>query len=573
MAWGCLTFSAFFLWNERVTGNLLQAAYEPIALLLSAFAAFVGVFAWMLFNPNQKTTAETPTLFLAAVATLFPPPIIGFNLMPENSPLRWWLALGIFLLIVIALLSHVPDEFFGVPRGRSTYIMPLPIFDSVADEVMDPKAAWFTFSDLTQIVPDVARPSLAPRAYLNQDQERRNTATAITSGISPTSGDDLWNVDAEIGLLDDTLLDYELDAGLADRRDRSSVRQPIAQTRVARRSEKTGPSKPSVAQTRPRTRKRSSVGSRYVSRRKYSQRLQVEKSSRRTTHSASGYRLTVRDRLADSLKATPVASTTLADAYDRALPQSQANIARDQKTAKRETSSTRTTAQTTKASSSGLQRPPQRPQTESPQKERSRASGASPSSKRSASSKRKSERPASSGDRTSNSLTSGVLPVPLPPIDLPKSDARQSSSDVQDPLSESINAFVSADHESRSSVVDQRLPKRPVQPPAIPTPSDAETTRPATGPDIQRSTDASGSVIVEGSMPIRFEVGQKRANVHIPFSPPLPTAPEVEAECVGEGDLRLKIPVKQTYGIRIEARRTDDSEPLESEIAFAAISE
>ena len=141
MAWAGLVVTAFNLWNSRVSGFIRVVSDEPVAFLLAAFAAFVGVFAWMLYNPGRRSAAESPGLFLAMAATLFPPPVIGFCLMPESSPLRWWLALGIFLLCVIAVLSHVPDEFFSVPRGRHTYFTPIPTFDRVGDNVMDPDAA------------------------------------------------------------------------------------------------------------------------------------------------------------------------------------------------------------------------------------------------------------------------------------------------------------------------------------------------------------------------------------------------------------------------------------------------
>ena len=90
-------------------------------------------------------------------------------------------------------------------------------------------------------------------------------------------------------------------------------------------------------------------------------------------------------------------------------------------------------------------------------------------------------------------------------------------------------------------------------------------------PKIERSKNADGSEIVEGVMTVRFDKGQKRANLHIPFSPPLPGMPEVECECVDDSSLRLKVPVRQSYGIRIEARRTDADEALEADVGFAAI--
>ena len=79
--------------------------------------------------------------------------------------------------------------------------------------------------------------------------------------------------------------------------------------------------------------------------------------------------------------------------------------------------------------------------------------------------------------------------------------------------------------------------------------------------------------MVEGVAVVQFERGQKKANIHIPFSPPLQGVPEVDVECVGGESLRLKVPTPQPFGMRIEARRSNTSEAMEAEIAFAAIAE
>ncbi len=68
----------------------------------------------------------------------------------------------------------------------------------------------------------------------------------------------------------------------------------------------------------------------------------------------------------------------------------------------------------------------------------------------------------------------------------------------------------------------------------------------------ERIQDGLGGEMIEGTIRVIFEPGQKRANLHVPFSPPLKGVPDVECEPVGSEDLRLKVPVKQPYGIRIE---------------------
>jgi hypothetical protein len=88
---------------------------------------------------------------------------------------------------------------------------------------------------------------------------------------------------------------------------------------------------------------------------------------------------------------------------------------------------------------------------------------------------------------------------------------------------------------------------------------------------IERIQDEFGGEMIEGTIRVLFEPGQKRAHLHVPFSPPLPGIPEVEVEPVGDVDLRLKVAVRQSYGIRIEARRTEASDRLETEVGFAAV--
>lgn len=102
---------------------------------------------------------------------------------------------------------------------------------------------------------------------------------------------------------------------------------------------------------------------------------------------------------------------------------------------------------------------------------------------------------------------------------------------------------------------------------------DADNTdaRPDSGIKFERIQDDFGGEMIEGTIRVLFEPGQKRAHLHVPFSPPLPGIPEVEVETVGDEQLRLKVGVRQSYGIRIEARRSEASERLETEIGFAAV--
>lgn len=88
---------------------------------------------------------------------------------------------------------------------------------------------------------------------------------------------------------------------------------------------------------------------------------------------------------------------------------------------------------------------------------------------------------------------------------------------------------------------------------------------------LERIRDDHGGEMIEGTISVFFEVGQKRAHLHVPFSPPLAGLPEVECEPATDDQVRLKVAVRQPYGVRIEARRAEASESLRTEISFAAV--
>ncbi len=88
---------------------------------------------------------------------------------------------------------------------------------------------------------------------------------------------------------------------------------------------------------------------------------------------------------------------------------------------------------------------------------------------------------------------------------------------------------------------------------------------------MERQKDEHGGEMIEGTIRVFFDVGQKRAHLHIPLSPPLDGLPEVECEAVSDDSVRCKVAVRQPYGIRIEARRSDASQELTTEIGFAAV--
>ena len=81
-----------------------------------------------------------------------------------------------------------------------------------------------------------------------------------------------------------------------------------------------------------------------------------------------------------------------------------------------------------------------------------------------------------------------------------------------------------------------------------------------------------GRDLLRDRITVRFTAGQKTAVVHLPFTPPLESIPEIECEPSDDADVRLRTAAVQTYGARIEVRRTEPVETAANvEIAYAAV--
>lgn len=399
LTWTGLTIAAALLWYGRLNGTIRSVASETIVLLLSAFAGFSSIFAWMLFCPDRRSETESATLFFSGAFTLLPPCIIAFCLMPSDSPLRGWLTLGIFLLTVVAVMTPVPAEFFAVPRDRSTYLRPISESLFASLEVLD-----------------------HPRGF----EQLQLAAPFVTQRAMPRELDAEWQ-----------------------QRSGDPWQDPFRGT--------------GIQPTRP--------GS----------KVKPAPSDRRKPP-------TLRD-----LHHPRTPATTPTRVEQNPLTDDSQSPDASPPSAMRPT-----------ASRTGLQRPA-----------------------------------AAFGFQTP-----------------PANDTRATT----------------ADHKSGSESWGQTAHRNRA------TAEIAQTAAPQSAPadqndslTFERIEDEFGGVMVEGTVQIHFEIGQKRANVHVPFSPPLPGVPEVECESVGDDVLRLKVPVRQTYGIRIEARRSEASQPLQTEIGFAAV--
>lgn len=89
---------------------------------------------------------------------------------------------------------------------------------------------------------------------------------------------------------------------------------------------------------------------------------------------------------------------------------------------------------------------------------------------------------------------------------------------------------------------------------------------------IKRCLDDAGTERIEGSARIEFASGQKQATLHVPFVPALPAVPQVEAYVLDGAPVRLKIGFAQSFGVRIEARRSDSAQTaLIVDIGFTAV--
>ena len=86
----------------------------------------------------------------------------------------------------------------------------------------------------------------------------------------------------------------------------------------------------------------------------------------------------------------------------------------------------------------------------------------------------------------------------------------------------------------------------------------------------ERTTNASGQVTLRGQLRVEFASGQTQTTAHIPFWPPLATAPEFSCEVLDERSVRAR-PAVFRYGARLDLRRTSDvAAPLEVNVRFFA---
>lgn len=88
-----------------------------------------------------------------------------------------------------------------------------------------------------------------------------------------------------------------------------------------------------------------------------------------------------------------------------------------------------------------------------------------------------------------------------------------------------------------------------------------------------RQSLPDGADQIEGSIRVPFVAGQRAASVHVPFSPPFASVPQVECETDGDAPARWKLAVVYAYGMRVDLKRESSDEPAGIELSYSATCE
>ena len=88
---------------------------------------------------------------------------------------------------------------------------------------------------------------------------------------------------------------------------------------------------------------------------------------------------------------------------------------------------------------------------------------------------------------------------------------------------------------------------------------------------LKRSVSDKFQEQIEGEISVVLATGQKLAVVHVPFVPPLSARPHVECRIDTDAPVRFKVASLNSYGIRIEIRRSgSDTEATSMHLCFTA---
>lgn len=558
MAWVSLVVVAWLLWRGQHSRIIRVQAWEPAALLLSAYATFLAIFGWLLFSPGRTSAEESPGLFFAGMLTLLPPCFIAYHLMPVGSPLKPWLTIGVFVFGIIAIMSPLPAEVFAIPRDRKSYLQPLT--DAYLTE-LDTDAPQVHFDDV------------APRT----EYWLSRSAPATTGPPGTVEARDPW-ADPFYGTGRQMSRIGVSQSRRSEEMPRSERRRVVDEQSESskRASELTPPPLPPMP-----------VGSPPDTQPYWGNLTPLPKPAVRSSEAPSTFNGATRNETSgNSAMGHSVTGNTVASSYSTSL--------RRPLTEPFGKTSTPVVFQTPV----GFQTPVQSPKPTSPPPLPSSvmADSAMPSS--------------GNGQGVMSLPPVSMLPVTIPqspvaPVHAVSLNTAMNSPALTAPLpstiapgfrprplSEPDSAVPSSPGSREKSLreMDREIREQELRSEQDESPSEdleesvMEARTPSAGTGVTRTVQQStadmrlerirddhGGEMVEGTIQVFFEVGQKRAHLHVPFSPPLAGLPEVECEPASDDQVRLKVAVRQPYGVRIEARRAEASESLRTEISFAAV--
>jgi len=548
LAWVSLVIIAGLLWYGQEQGIIRIQAWEPAALLLSAYSAFLAIFGWLLFAPQRKSAEESPALFFSGMLTLIPPCFIAYHLMPPSSPLRGWLTIGVFVFGLMSILSPLPAEVFAVPRDRKSYLQPLTDCYLSALDVEEPQLDLQSLvprSYYTLTSPDVAQP---PPTY---------GGTARDPWTDPFYG--TGRAMSEVGSARRSTYSESRTRSSDVRPDVAPLREPVLRE-PPRESVRGYQPLPTISPPVPQ----------------YPTQIPTPISADSAMSGLARPPMTARSAFAPRESRAP-----------NYRPPSATPGTGEQVTGAADSSaSTSATAPRRPLTEPGGRTPQpvgfqtpasvSRPVTSSPP---SVPSFLPPAISRITT--------PISAPPVARELPSRQIPQrPIPAVLDPASGLGLSAMSAAVPLASAAtmdDVLKSAVAEFRSLAdpplqeLDRRIKElesddeldgeTDIQPAMMPT----ARTSALNDVTMERVKDDHGSEMVEGTIKVFFEVGQKRAYLHVPFSPPLEGLPEVECEAVSDDSVRCKVAVRQPYGIRIEVRRSDASSALRTDVGFAAV--
>lgn len=594
LAWGALVLLAFLLRYARVEGLIRSQVWEPAAMILSAFVVFLSLFCWLLFSPQRgSSTEESPALFFAGMLTLIPPSFIAWYLMPPSSPLRAWVALGVLIFGVLAILSPVPEELFRIPRDRRSYLRPVTDatlslldvdapetrFDDIVprtvfrltgqapvvpdrkapEEARDPwldpfrgtgrrmsRVAPGGRSTHTPHVPDAARVKSVvpvPRALAEQYPIAESSSVSELPQV-PLARADMGAVQAAMRTvpvpnptsmpIPQPSVTKAAAPVVSELMDGARNEMPVEKGRVERIGELAG-SPPDISSRRPL--RDPDIVNRAKAEVPRSEALDLGKDVARGNDS--------RGNLAGSAVAgtAPKAAGVLLPAGAPVTPVTPATPVTGAIAAAAGMGFGMAAAGAAKAASlfkTVVRRPEESRQSDRP------ANVPAVPVERSSLPVQESEKVV----EPSRSFVSGLESSPkLRELDrILRDEFKELDEDNEGERDESIEAGGQTSVEDGLGVDEQ-----------------TETIR------LERTTDEFGGEMIEGTGTAMFAVGQKRAHLHIPLSPPMAGVPLVECEPVGSESVRTRVAARQPYGIRIEVRRTEASAALNAEISFSAV--